>query len=67
MVAEGEIYFVCMQWHVSNIRLFHSFCESSSSRRLRGLSANLTVRGYVKGYSVDCYCSDISYIHYHVS
>ena len=24
MVAEGEIYFVCVQWHVSNIRLFHS-------------------------------------------
>ena len=24
MVAEGVIYFVCVQWHVSNIRLFHS-------------------------------------------
>ena len=24
MVAEGELYFVCVQWHVSNIRLFHS-------------------------------------------
>ena len=24
MVAEGDIYFVCVHWHVSNIRLFHS-------------------------------------------
>ena len=24
MVAEGEIYFVCVQWHVSIIRFFHS-------------------------------------------
>ena len=24
MVAEGEIYFVCVQWHVGIIRLFHS-------------------------------------------
>ena len=24
MVAEGEIYFVCVQWHVSNMRLFNS-------------------------------------------
>ena len=23
-VAEGVIYFVCIHWHVSNIRLFHS-------------------------------------------
>ena len=24
MVAEGDIYFVCVHWHVSSIRLFHS-------------------------------------------
>ena len=24
MVAEEVIYFVCVQWHVSNLRLFHS-------------------------------------------
>ena len=24
MVAEGDTYFVCVQWHVSIIRLFHS-------------------------------------------
>ena len=24
MVAVGVIYFVCVQWHVSNMRLFHS-------------------------------------------
>ena len=32
------------------------FCSSSSSYCLRGLSANLTARGYVKGYSVNCCC-----------
>ena len=43
---------------------FLVFCLSSSSHRLRGLSANLTARAYVKGYSVNCFCSDISYFHY---
>ena len=51
MVAEGVIYFVCVQWHIS-------------SMRLRGLSATLSAHGYVKGYSVDCFCPDISYILY---
>ena len=64
MVAGGDFYFVCVQWHVSNLRLFHSLLLII---RLRGLSANLNARDYVKGYSVDCYCSDISYIYYHVS
>ena len=36
------------------------FCSSYSSYRLCGLSANLAARGYVTGYSVDCYCPDIS-------
>ena len=36
------------------------FCSSASSYRLSGLSANLAARGYVTGYSVDCYCPDIS-------
>ena len=40
------------------------FCLSSSSRRLHRLSANLTARAYVKGYSVNCFCSDISYFYY---
>ena len=39
------------------------FCSSSSSCRLRGLSADITAHGYVKGFSVDCYCPDISYFH----
>ena len=56
VVAGGSFYFVCVHWLVSNI----VFCSSYSSYRLRGLSANLTARGYVKGYSVDCYCPDIS-------
>ena len=59
-VAEGVIYFVCVHLHVSNIRLFPSLLIII----LRGLSDNLTARGYVKGYSVNCFCSDISYIHY---
>ena len=36
------------------------FWSSSSSYRLRGLSAVLTTRGYVKGYSVNCCCPDFS-------
>ena len=36
------------------------FCSSYSSYCLRGPSANLATRGYVTGYSVDCYCPDIS-------
>ena len=40
------------------------FCLSSSSRRLRRLSANLAARASVKGYSVNCFCSDISYFYY---
>ena len=70
---------VCLWWPRGKFALYASngmsvisdsfivFCLSSSSRRLRGLSINLTACGYVKGYSVDCYCSDLSYIHYHVS
>ena len=34
------------------------FCSSSSSYRLRGLSADRTACGYVKGYSVNCCCPD---------
>ena len=64
MVAEGVIYFICVQWHISNIRLFHSLLLIIILPHLRGLSANLTARGYVKGNSVNCFCSDISYIHY---
>ena len=70
---------VCLWWPRGKFTLYASngmsvisdsfivFCLSSSSRHLRGLSANLTALGYVKGYSDDCDCSDISYIHYHVS
>ena len=39
---------------------FIAFCSSYSSYRLRGLFANLAARGYDTGYSVDCYCPDIS-------
>ena len=39
------------------------FYSSYSSYRLRGLSANLAARCYVTGYSVDCYCPDISWFH----
>ena len=60
-------YFVCVPWHVGYLRLFHSLLLIILLPPPRGLSANLTARGYVKGYSVDCYCPDISYFHYHVS
>ena len=45
-------------------KTFIVFCLSSSSRRLHRLSANLAARAYVKGYSVNCFCSDISYFYY---
>ena len=43
---------------------FIVFCLSSSSRRLHRLSASLTARAYIKGGSVNCFCSDISYFYY---
>ena len=64
MVAEGVKYFICVQWRVNIIRLFNSLLLIILLRCLRGLSANLTARAYVKGYSVNCFCSDISYFHY---
>ena len=45
-------------------KTFIVFCLSSSSRHLHRLSANLTARAYVKGCSVNCFCSDISYFYY---
>ena len=56
---------VCLWWPRGIFTLYASigtsvlydsfivFCLLSPSRRLRGLSTNLTARGYVKGYSVD--------------
>ena len=63
MGAEGVKYFNCVRWRVNIVRLFLSLLLIPSSRHLRGLSANLTARAYVKGYSVNCFCSD-SYFHY---
>ena len=63
MVAEEVKYYNCAQWRVNILRLI-VFCLSSSSRRLCRLSANLTARAYVKSYSVNCFCSDISYFYY---
>ena len=62
-MAGGGFYFVCVISHVSNLRLIIVFCSSSSSCRLRGLSADLTAHNYVTVYSVDCYGPDISYFH----
>ena len=55
-MAGGGFYFVCVHWHVSNLRLINCLLIIV----LRGLSADLTAHGYVKGYSVDCYCPDFS-------
>ena len=62
-MAGGGFYFVCVISHVSNLRLIIVFCSSSSSCRLRGLSAYFTAHDYVTVYSVDRYGPDISYFH----
>ena len=46
VVAE-EFLFHCARWHV-NFMFFHSLILLSSSRRLHGLSANLTARAYIR-------------------
>ena len=59
VVAGGGFYFVCVLWHVSNLRLINSLLVIILHR----LSANLAAHGYARGYSVDCYCPDICYFH----
>ena len=64
MMAEEVNDYLCPmagQYFKDSLKVF---CLSSSSRRLHRLSANLTSHAYVKGYSVDCFCSDISYYFY---
>ena len=48
VVAGGGFYFVCLLSHVSNLRLIIVFCSSSSSCRLRGLSACLTAHDMLR-------------------
>ena len=64
MVAEGVIYFICVQWHVSNIRLFHSLLLIILLPPPPWALRQPHRSRLCKGYSVNCFCSDISYIHY---
>ena len=64
MVAEEVIYLFVPNGGSIFSDSFIVFCLSSSSRRLHRLSTNLTARAYVKGCSVNCFCSVISYFYY---
>ena len=67
VVAGGDFYFVCVQWHVSNPRHFHSLLLIILLPPPPWALRQPHRSRLCSGYSVDCYCPDISYFHYHVS